>query len=130
MCVFAQFWYLNRHSTQFLTPCAFQCLRLCSDTTVYDADKADVWALGLTMLVTLTGYFPWGAAHGSDANFAAWITAWSRVVSAGVVRSGVCLCLCRVESVCVVDTEMEIVFAWALSSLRLWGAYHTSLLEH
>ena len=44
--------------------------------SVYDAGKADVWSLGISMLVCLTGFFPWEAARVSDERYGAWLAAW------------------------------------------------------
>ncbi len=43
----------------------------------YDAGKADVWSLGVTMVVAATGLFPWGVAHHSDPRYAHWMAAWA-----------------------------------------------------
>ena len=49
----------------------------------YDAAKADVWALGVSLFVLVTGYFPWKAATLSDRRYCAWAArhsngAWGR----------------------------------------------------
>ena len=51
------------------------------------ADKADVWALGVTMFATIIGFFPWLAARHSDAVYAAWSAAWPAAPQC-VVASG------------------------------------------
>jgi serine/threonine protein kinase len=50
------------------------CLR-----AAYDAGKADVWSLGVSMVVLATGYFPWREARPSDARYAYWAGAWQGV---------------------------------------------------
>jgi hypothetical protein len=47
------------------------------DTAVLiDADRADVWSLGVTMLVALTGTRPWGFADRADGRFVTWASEW------------------------------------------------------
>lgn len=38
----------------------------------YDPEKADVWALGVTFFVLVTGFFPWKSAAKTDRRFSAW----------------------------------------------------------
>lgn len=38
----------------------------------YDASKADVWALGVTLASLLMGYFPWETAEDANPSFTAW----------------------------------------------------------
>lgn len=38
----------------------------------YDAEKADVWALGVSLFVCVTGVFPWRRAEVTDKWYAAW----------------------------------------------------------
>jgi serine/threonine protein kinase len=42
----------------------------------YDAELADVWSLGVSLYVTVTGFFPWKIAHESDKRYAAWVSAF------------------------------------------------------
>jgi serine/threonine protein kinase len=42
----------------------------------YDAGKADVWSLAVSMVVIATGFFPWREARPSDARYAFWAGAW------------------------------------------------------
>ena len=48
-------------------------------TLDYDAGKADVWSLGVSMVVIATGFFPWREARPSDARYAYWAGAWQGV---------------------------------------------------
>ena len=48
-----------------------------------DADKADVWALGVSMVTCLLGVFPWGCARHADPMYDAWCDAWDRLLVAG-----------------------------------------------
>ena len=57
--------------------------------TPYDAGKADVWSLGVSLTVCLTGFFPWEVARHTDDRYAAWAAAWRR--HDDDVRSGVLL---------------------------------------
>lgn len=43
------------------------------------ANKADVWALGISIVACVLGFFPWDAAVPSDDVFVAWCDAWTRV---------------------------------------------------
>ena len=64
-------------------------LRLCIDRpvlkqgaalevpTAYDAGKADVWSLGVSMVVCTTGFFPWESARLSDERYTVWSSSWS-----------------------------------------------------
>ena len=45
----------------------------------FDAEKADVWSLGLTMLVVMTGYYPWRSASPTDSRYSQWLSAWRKV---------------------------------------------------
>lgn len=38
----------------------------------FDPEKADVWSLGVTLFVLVTGYFPWKLASGEDKRYNAW----------------------------------------------------------
>ena len=42
----------------------------------YAPAPADVWALGVTLFVLVTGYFPWKLAHGQDKRFVAWTASY------------------------------------------------------
>jgi serine/threonine protein kinase len=52
-----------------------------------DADKADVWALGVSMVTCLTGSYPWGCARSSDPVYDAWCDAWDRLLVASSMRT-------------------------------------------
>ncbi|MFY7871064.1 MAG: protein kinase domain-containing protein [Limnohabitans sp.] len=54
----------------------------------YDAASADVWSLGVSMLVAATGLFPWDVAHGSDARYAYWAGAWGSVTRTSTSGAG------------------------------------------
>ncbi len=38
----------------------------------FDAEKADVWALGISIYASVTGFFPWGRAQACDASYVRW----------------------------------------------------------
>ena len=59
-------------TTSGLTTAAAPCVA----ATAYDAGKADVWSLGVSMVVVATGYFPWGEAHRRDPRYRYWRRAW------------------------------------------------------
>ena len=61
-----------------------------------DADKADVWALGVTMAACTFGNFPWSLAHPTDAAYNAWQSAWTYILGTAVARAD--------DGVAVVDT--------------------------
>lgn len=42
----------------------------------FDGEKADVWALGVTLFVTVIGVFPWELASPSDGRYAAWAASY------------------------------------------------------
>ena len=45
----------------------------------FDAEKADVWSLGITMVVVMTGYYPWRSAIPTDSRYSQWVSAWRKV---------------------------------------------------
>jgi serine/threonine protein kinase len=45
------------------------------DVGMMDGEKADVWSLGVTMFVTITGFFPWKSAAPDDMRYIWWVDA-------------------------------------------------------
>jgi serine/threonine protein kinase len=51
-----------------------------------DADKADVWATGVSLVTCVLGSYPWACAKASDPVFEAWLEAWDRMLVASAAR--------------------------------------------
>lgn len=62
------------------SPCSQQ-----AQPVTYDASKADAWALGVSLWVLVTGYFPWRVADVRDDRFRAWAAAADRDRACGRV---------------------------------------------
>ena len=43
----------------------------------YDAEKADVWSIGVSLFVLVTGFFPWKSASPSDKRYTLWCDEYS-----------------------------------------------------
>ncbi len=43
---------------------------------IFDAFKADTWSIGISLVVSVTGFFPWKVAELGDRRYAAWYTSF------------------------------------------------------
>lgn len=63
----------------------------------FDAGKADVWSLGISMLVCITGYFPWECARESNRFYMKWVAECSSHGAAASNKLAWYLCsLCKI----------------------------------